>query len=203
MADASDGVYEQIAKTYAKAFLGAAQKAGNMDQAIDELAAFIHDVLDKLPKLDAALASPRVPQEAKVGMIDKALAGRASRELTNFLKVVAAHDRFAALRAIEKAARKLRNEMQGRVEVVVKTADPVSPEQIGQIHDRLRAALGREIDLRQVVDERLIGGMLVRVGDTVYDGSVANQLSRLRSEMVARAAQEIRRSTDRFAQTNI
>jgi F-type H+-transporting ATPase subunit delta len=67
---------------------------------------------------------------------------------------------------------------------------------------KLKSSLGVEIDLKTSVDPDLLGGLVIRVGDTVYDGSLANQLARLRNELVATATQRMRANTDRFTVAN-
>jgi len=62
--------------------------------------------------------------------------------------------------------------------------------------------LGREIELQTNVDSELIGGLVIRVGDTVYDGSIVNQLRQFRTELVSRAAESLRGKADRLAVAN-
>ena len=88
--------------------------------------------------------------------------------------------------------------MQGSVRVRLTTASPVSAAQVEQIAAALAAALGRRPILEAVVDPALIGGAVLRVGDTVYDGSVANQLQSIRQQMIERSVHEIQSRRDRF-----
>ena len=198
-ADTFDSEKQYIGTVYAKSLLGAAEKAGNAQQVLDEFDPFVTDVLDKLPKLDATLSSPRVPIPDKVAILDKAFLGKMSKQLLNFLKVVVEHGRFDCIRTINRSARRLYNESQGRVEVELRTADDIGPRLMQSITTDLQAALGRQIDMTATVDPDLIGGMEVRVGDTVFDGSVRNRLERLRASAVDKAAQRIRDALDRFA----
>jgi F-type H+-transporting ATPase subunit delta len=193
---------QYLGTVYAKALLGATEKAGNTEGVLDEFAALVTDVLDQLPHLDAMLASPRVAFEAKEQLLDRAFGGKLSPQLLNFLKVVVRRGRFDAVRAVQRAAHKLHNELRGRVEVRLTTAEPLDRATSDMITSKLTGSLGREIDLKIRVDPQIIGGAVIRVGDTVYDGSIANQLNQLRSELVARATQSLRRQTDRFAVAN-
>ena len=88
--------------------------------------------------------------------------------------------------------------MQGNVRVRVTTATAVDPRQIEQIAAALGAALGQRPILETVVDPALIGGAVLRIGDTVYDGSVANQLQSIRQQMIDRSVHEIQSRRDRF-----
>lgn len=194
-----DSGQQYLGTVYAKALLGASRTAGNTESVLAELDSLIEDVLDRLPKFEATLASPRVPHEEKVRMLDSAFAGKMSLQMLNFLKVVSEHDRLDCLRAMRRAARQQYNAEQGRMEVQIRTAEPLSTALYQQTCDSLRGALKSEIDVTQKIDPDLIGGMVVRVGDTVYDASVADRLRRLREETLEKTRQEIRRSLDRFA----
>ena len=118
--------------------------------------------------------------------------------LLNFLKVAAHHGRLDCLRQIRTAAHILYNEMRGRVEVTVETAGEISGQVVEQIEQRLTIALGRQVELCCSVNPKLLGGLVVRVGDTVYDGSLDNRLDRMRGDTVGRTAELIRNSLQRF-----
>jgi len=193
-----DSEQKHLGDVYAKALLGATEIAGNTKQVLDEFDALVGDVLDKLPKLEAALASPRVPEEAKLDMLDRAFAAKMSVTLLNFLKVVCEHRRFDCVRAMNRAANVLRNELTGWVDVRITTVEPLTDELCERVTDRLEALLGKKVNLVTEIDADLIGGLEVRVGDTVYDASVLGRLVRLREEAVDRTSQAIRQSLDRF-----
>jgi F-type H+-transporting ATPase subunit delta len=194
-----DATQQQIGKVYAEALYGAVAKTGNVETVRQELQSLVADVLKNLPKLDAVLQSPRVSHEEKVKILDTAFQGRMSKELLTFLKVVSRHGRLESLRAMQRAFEKVYNERAGRVEVIVRTAEPLTEDLRGRIANRLRQALQREPVLHVEVDPELIGGVVIRIGDTVYDGSVARQLVRLREETASSIAREIRRNAERFA----
>src|SRR5688572_19047662 len=131
MADAThsttlDPGRQQIGTVYAKAILGAAEKQGLTDVVLEELQSLVEDVLDKLPQLREALQSPRLDAEQKIALLDKAFAGRMQPLLLTSLKVLARHGRLDCLRAILSEAKKIHNEIRGRVEVRVATATPIS-----------------------------------------------------------------------------
>jgi F-type H+-transporting ATPase subunit delta len=196
---AIDPARQQIGTVYAKALLGAAEKAGQSDQVVEELGSFVVDVLDKLPKFQAALSSPRISHEEKTAMLDRALAGKMTPLLLNFLKVVSRHSRLDCLRAVAVAARNQLNEMRGRVEVLLKTAAPISNTLREQIVQQLTKMLGKEIVLRTQLDPEMLGGLIVRVGDTVFDGSLTAKLTGIREAAVEKTAAHFRQSLERFA----
>jgi F-type H+-transporting ATPase subunit delta len=190
---------QHLGKVYAKGLLAAADKAGVTEAVLGELRSLVDDVLDKLPKFAAALESPRLSHEEKLSLLDRAFRGKMNPLLLNFLKVVSRHGRLDCLRAIEHEARQLYNEARGRLEVHVRTAEPVDQDLLASITQRLSEALKSELDVHSEVDPELLGGVVVRVGDTVYDGSVANRLERLRAVTLAKTQQEMRHALARFA----
>lgn len=194
-----DASRQQLGTVYAKALLGAAEKAGNADHVVEELEAIVSDVLDKLPQLDQILRSPRMTHEERLPLLDKAFGGRVSATTLTFLKVVSQHGRLDALRAIARATRKQLNAIRGRVEVLVETAFPLSNPIRERITARLTQMLGSEVILQTKINEELLGGVVVRVGDTVYDASLAAQLKRMQQVTLEKTKQTIRESIQRFA----
>lgn len=194
-----DPTQQHLGAIYARALLGATEKVGNTESVLEELEALTDEVLVKVPQLEGTLTSPRIPVEAKHVILDRAFADKLTRELLIFLKVVARRGRFDCLHAIARACRMQYNEMRGRVEVQVRSASTLDAAARQQVADRLQSALGREVDLRLDVDPNLIAGLVVRVGDTLYDGSVANRLLKLREDMFSRATERIRGDLERFA----
>lgn len=194
-----DSGRQHLGAVYAKALLGASEKLGQTESVLEQLESLVADVLDRLPQFDAALSTPRIATEEKVRILQKAFGGRMSPVLLNFLNVAARHDRLDCLRAIAQQARHQYNELRGRVEINLQSAQPLSNPLRELIASRLQQLLGREVDLRAAVDPELLGGIVVRVGDTVYDGSLANKLNRMRGVALERSARTMRESLDRFA----
>jgi F-type H+-transporting ATPase subunit delta len=190
---------QQVAAVYAKAFVGAAATAGQAEAAIAELESFVHDVLDRFPRLQAVLESNFIKPDEKVAILQRTLSGRASPTVLVFLKVLAAHERLNCLRAVCQAARALHDQMLGRVRVDVATAAPLTDALGARLAAQLREMLGGEPILVPRTDPELIGGIVLRVGDAVYDGSVATQLAAIRGRMINRSVHEIQSRRDRFS----
>jgi F-type H+-transporting ATPase subunit delta len=197
--DRMDAGRQHLGTVYAKALLGAAERAGQADEVVDELESLVADVLDKMPSLEELLKSPRLEHEERLPILDKAFGGKLSPTTLTFLKVVSKHGRLDCLRAIARAARKQLNATRGRVEVLVETAYPISSPIRERIVGRLTQLLGREVMLTTDVNEDLLGGLVVRVGDTVYDASLAARLKKMQQVTLDHTKQAIRASLDRFA----
>ncbi|MEX2173444.1 MAG: ATP synthase F1 subunit delta [Pirellulaceae bacterium] len=196
-----DPARQRLGTVYAKALLGASEQAGQTELVLEELGALISDVLNKLPDFDEALQTPRIPPEEKVQLLERVFAARLTPLTLNFLKVVAQHERLDCLRAIERAARLRYNEMRNRVEVLVQSAAPLNNQLRGTIAAKLGKMLGREVVLTTEVNPDLLGGLLVRVGDTVYDGSLAGKLKQMQAVTLEQTTHAIRESLARFSLT--
>ena len=195
---AYDTERQYIGTVYAKGLLGAAEKANQVAQVVDELESIVVDVLPQLPKLKLLLESPRVPMEVKEKVLNQSFSA-GSAVLLTFLKVVCRHGRFDCLRVISRTATSLLHEQTGVVEVRVTTAESVPESMHEELKTKLGQILEKQVVIRTETDADILGGLVVRVGDTVFDGSVANQLSQIRRTAVDQAMQQIRQSLDRFA----
>ena len=190
---------QQVGALYAKAFLGTVEKAGKTESAMEEFDSLITDVLDRQPKFESVLASGAIPTEQVVDILDKALGKQASPLFLNFLKVMARHGRLNCLRAVHRSAHELYNEMRGRVVVRMITATEVGVAMAGLVAKSLRGVLGVEPVLEREINPDLIAGIVLQIGDTVYDGSVRTQFQRLRTSMLERSIHEIQSRRDRFS----
>ena len=189
---------EHIADVYAKALLGATEKAGQTRTVLDEFDTLIAEVLDRFDRFEAVLVSGLIGHDEKAGVLDRVLGKRVSPLLLNFLKVVSRHGRLDCLRAIHRRTHRMVDTLRGRVQVELTTATAVGAKLTETITEKLRAVLGGEPMLQTATDPDLIGGIVLRVGDTVYDGSIANQLKNLRKQMIDRSVHEIQSRRDRF-----
>lgn len=187
---------ERIADVYAGALLGASgEGAAGLLEEFDSL---LDDVIDAYPSFEEILASGLVSTEEKSSIIDRVFGPNASPIMVQFLKVVAAHGRLDCLRVIHLQAHKLYDKMQGRVPVTLTTASAISDSLAQTIATNLQKVIQAEPILTRNVDPKLVGGAVVRIGDTVYDGSIANQLENIRQQMIDRSAHEIQSRRDRF-----
>jgi len=189
---------EHIAEVYAKGLLGATENAGQTAAVLAEFDALLTDVFDRFPRFETVLASAMISPEEKSASIDRVFTGRVSPTMVNFLKVVARHGRLDCLRAIHRRMHVLYDAMRQRIPARLTTAAPLGAAESARIVDNLRAMLGGEPILELSVDPNLIGGAVLRVGDVIYDGSIANQLTNLRQEIIDRSAHEIQGRRDRF-----
>lgn len=170
---------EQLGKTYARALIGAAKNAGVADQVIKQLGQLVDDYLAKSPELRAAFASPRVDGDEKVRIVERIFGDEFDPILIKFLKVMAGRGRLAYVAAVRSAADSIHDEMMGRVVASVRTAVPLDDALRSEISSQLGSIMNKQVRLRESVDPELIGGMIIRIGDRVFDSSVANRLNKM------------------------
>lgn len=181
-----------VGQVYAKALLAASEATGNVDEMVAQFDSFVHDVLDKQPILELALANPKLPADEKVRVLDKAFAQNMDSTLLKFLKVLAIRRRFGAVRSVFQSVSNLRDEAVGRLRILVTTAQPLDAEALESVKMKLTGIFKTEVILNTKVDASVLGGLLIRVGDVVYDGSVDGQLKQLRAATIAKTEQTIR-----------
>jgi F-type H+-transporting ATPase subunit delta len=195
-----DDTTRRIARVYAQALLDAATQRQQAAEVLDELNALVHDVLDRDPALEAFLTSPAVGRDRKEKVIKDAFGGRADEVFVNFLLVLNRHDRLEVIRAVAQEYRELYDERAGRLPVEVESAVPLASDQEERLRHELRARFkDREPVLTTRVNPDLLGGLVVRVGDWVYDASVRNRLALIRNQLIERSSHEIQRGGDRFS----
>jgi F-type H+-transporting ATPase subunit delta len=192
----------RTAIVYAEALIGAAENAGATDAVVQEFDSFIDDVLEKLPKLEAVLTSGFVDEEIKEAMLKKALAKSASPVFLSFLQVLARHGRLDMLRLVHLTTHEEYNRVKNRLRVLVSTAEPLDAAAEQTITQEIKNRLQMQPIFDKQVQPELIGGLVLRIGDRVYDGSIATQLKRLREQMVTRSINEIQSRRDRFSSAN-
>ena len=186
-----------VARVYAQAFLDAAK---SVEQgSLEEFASFVEDVLGKSPEFERILYSRVISSEDKLGVINRVLAGRGSDLFVNFLRVLVRHDRLELMPSILRIAGREWERRLGKRRVQVRTARPLNEEQQGAIQERLRGSFPFEPILEPVVDTSLLGGIVIQIGDTVYDSSLRTRMKQLRSRMRQRSLHEIQSGRDRFS----
>lgn len=187
-----------VARVYADAFLNSVP-AAQLDEALEEFRSFVEDVLARQNELSRLVMSDMVSRDQKLLLIDRIVAGRASELFTNFLRVLARHDRLNLLTLILAQCGIEVENRSGRKRVQVISAKPLSEEAVNKIRERLAAALAIQPVVETAVDPEILGGLRIRVGDTVYDGSLRARLKQLGHRVRERSLHEIQSGRDRFS----
>ena len=171
------------AARYAKALFDIASAESTPEQAEKELVAFA-DLVVAHDDLRQALASPAIPAARKRAVVAQLLdRQQPSGPVRKLLLLLAERDRLELLPDLVSVYHERVMEHLKVVQAEVTTATPLQPDQAAQLQQRLGTTIGRTVTLTTRVDPSLIGGMVARIGSTVYDGSVATQLSTLRQRL--------------------
>ena len=189
---------QSVAKVYAVAYLDSAGESG-ADTAVSELASFVDDVLAQQTQFDQLLRGSALGRDEKIRLIDRTVGPRATPLFSNFLRVLAKHGRLDLLQGIRRQAEIELERRAGKKRVSVSSATELSAELLASIKSSLTTSLGLEPILETRIDPSLIGGLVIRVGDTVYDGSLKTQVKQLRVRLRERCLNEIQRGRDRFS----
>jgi F-type H+-transporting ATPase subunit delta len=189
----------ELAKTYAEALLNAAVKAGKPEDVLGELDAIRDFVAGKFPTFALLMRSPVRSVAQKDQLLVKLFEGKALPTTVHFLRVLNRHGRLELLGSILNSARVLWERRQNRRKVAVRSARPLSDGQKDALRDLLARSLRATPVLSAEVDPALIGGLIVQIGDVVYDGSVRNHLEQLRNRLIEGKTHEIQSRRDHFS----
>lgn len=174
-----------VAQVYAEALYNAAARQGKTELIREQLQTMVLDLFGQDPLLEKFLAAGSIRRDAKREAIEKAFRGRADDLLVDFLQVMNRHGRLNLLRAVAAAYRELDDERSGRIRVEVRAAVPLSPEQEQRLRDLIARRFQRTPMIETRIDPEVLGGMVIRVDDWVFDGSVKTKLERLQNQLMA------------------
>ncbi|MEQ8843669.1 MAG: ATP synthase F1 subunit delta [Phycisphaerales bacterium] len=185
---------DALSDIYATSLFEVCRSSGG-DQAIEETLEELTGILD-LAREDAAfnefLASRVLASKARGASLRTIFEGKISERTLNFLLLLNDKDRLGHLPGMAQAFHAKAQDAFGRLEVDVHTAGPVSSADLDAIRDRLAKALGKEVVTHHRSDPAMIGGLKLRFGDRLVDGSITTRLRRLRDQLDEDGAARIR-----------
>jgi F-type H+-transporting ATPase subunit delta len=170
-----------ISKRYARAFFEIAAKEKNLERYYAELSNFT-SIIAQNKALGEFLFNPIFEQENKKAVVETIIGKLQFSTMTvNFLKLLVDKRRIDSLPDIEACYRQLMDEALKKVRVNVKTAFPLSRKMQDYINANMEKITGRKVEITVETDPGLLGGIVIGVGDTLYDGSVKSQLNNMRN----------------------
>ena len=172
-----------IARNYAEALLALARKA-NDTAGWGNMIADVADALERDGRLRQFLESPRVDAAQKNAILTKAFQDRMPRLFVRYLQALVTNRRQMLIPEISSAYRDLLDEAEGRVHARVTLAQQPTDADVATIAQQLGRVLGKTVVPHVVVNPQILGGIVVRVGDRVMDGSVRRRLQTLRYRLV-------------------
>src|SRR5262245_39122479 len=174
------------AARYARALLDITISESDPVAAEKDLAGFA-DLVQRNPDLQRTLANPVVSAASKRAVVQQILErSRPTAPVGKLLLLLATRGRLELVPDVLDVYRERLMEHRQVIEAEVTTAAPLSPERVAELQQRLATITGRTVTMTTKVDQAIIGGVVTRIGSTVYDGSVATQLAKVRDRLSER-----------------
>lgn len=177
---------QTVARRYAAALADVTIERREERDVLNELDQWAA-MMEAAPQLKEVFANPTVAYDQKRKVLEDLISRSRVRDTTSsFLRVLLKNQRLSQLRDIVERYGQILDERAGVVAANVITARPIPEELKNSLHETLVAATGQKVRLTFTTDEAIIGGLVARIGSTIYDGSVQNQLERLSESLAGR-----------------
>jgi F-type H+-transporting ATPase subunit delta len=176
-----------MAAVFARSVLELAQGQNQLEPVAQELRG-LKQVIEADPVFAEFFGNPSIGREERAKIVEQVLGSQVSPLVRNFLRVANERDALRFLPAISEQYDEMLDELMGKVEVDVTVAQRLSAEQLEGVRQRVGQAIQKDAVVHQYVDESIIGGMVLRIGDKVIDGSVKAQLEAMRQRLLAAGA---------------
>jgi F-type H+-transporting ATPase subunit delta len=174
---------QAVARRYATALADVVIERGEAREVRDELTAW-EEMMQSNEQLLEVFRNPTIPYEQKRKVLNALIERTRVRPMTaNFLQVLLQNQRLAELGEVNKRFAQVMDERSGVVSAQVTTARPVPESSQEALRNKLATLTGKKVSLSFTTDEELIGGIVARIGSTIYDGSVRNQLQQVKERM--------------------
>ena len=174
---------QTVARRYATALADVVIQQGEAREVQDELLAW-EELLQANSNLREVFANPTIALDQKRAVLNKLIEMAKPRATTaNFLKVLLQNQRLTELGEINRKFAQILDERAGMVAATVTTARAVPADAQAKLHDTLATLTGKKVRIDFATDPEIIGGLVTRIGSTVYDGSVRSQLQQIKEKM--------------------
>lgn len=175
---------ETIARRYGTALADVVLKTGETETVKSELKAW-EEMMASSADLLSALANPSIAHLDKEKVLESLISKtNPSKTTANFLRVLLRNNRLTEIAEINDKFAAVLEERSGHVAATVTSARELSADQKGELKSNLERLTGKQVQLNFNIDQSIIGGVVTRIGSTVYDGSVKTQLENLKEQLV-------------------
>lgn len=175
---------DELVRSYAEALFRVAAAEGELDAVERQLFAFSR-LLETEPRVREALTDPALPTENKRALIADTLGERANPHAVNMLGFLVEQGRARELGRIVDGLAEVAAETREAAVAEVRSAVPLDEARTEKLADALSKATGRKIEVRVVVDPKVVGGLVAKVGDEIFDGSIRTRLDEAREHLAA------------------
>jgi F-type H+-transporting ATPase subunit delta len=175
---------ETVARRYATALADVVMKSGETDTVKSELKMW-EDLIIANPDLQTAFANPAITHLNKEKVLESLLEkAKPSRTTANFLRILLRNSRLTELKEINEKFKSVLDERSNVVTAEITSARPLTESEKADFQANIARLTGKKVNLNFNINENIIGGVVTRVGSTVYDGSVKTQLETLKQQLV-------------------
>jgi F-type H+-transporting ATPase subunit delta len=172
-----------ILDRYARSLVDVVAQAKEEEEVSKDLALY-RDMFLAVPDILDAFDSPAFPRESKEKVLSELIARYPIRQLSaNFLKVLLKHNRIRYFQQIYEACSKLFNERKGIIAAKVVVAAPLAQPELAGLRDVLGKITGKNVTLDVREEQDVLGGVIVQIGSTIYDGSIRTQLAEMKRQL--------------------
>ena len=171
-----------IANRYAEALFELSEEENITKEIYNELNNVV-DILKNNKDLDNVLKSPLVAKSEKVQLIETLFNTKINNNLKNFLKILVEKGRISSLKSIKLTFKELLNDKHNIIEGTVISAIALTNEKVKELEEKLSKKYNKNVTLENKVDESILGGVLVRLGNTQIDGSVKTRLDNIKDQL--------------------
>ena len=171
-----------IANRYAESLFQLSEEENITKEIYNEL----HDVVEVIKnnkELDNVLKSPLVAKNEKTQLIEALFNNKINNDLKNFLKILVEKGRISSLKSIELTFKELLNDKHNIIEGTVISAIALTEKQVKELEEKLSKKYNKNVTLENEVDQSILGGVLVRLGNTQIDGSVKTRLNNIKDQL--------------------
>ena len=179
----ADTKQSSTANAYAQALMELGEERKDLQNLSTEISA-LGDALAEVPQLRGFFANPAITDADREIFLSRTLLPKASPLLGSFLKLLSSKGQLGLLGQICEAFDKLMDEKLGKVEVDVTVSRKLTNQELEIVRQRISTAIKKDAVIHQYVDESILGGIIIRVGDQLIDGSVSAQLESMRRKML-------------------
>uniref|UniRef100_A0A7V2ZL74 ATP synthase subunit delta n=1 Tax=Ignavibacterium album TaxID=591197 RepID=A0A7V2ZL74_9BACT len=175
--------YAKVAIRYATSFLESSVEKNTLNRAAEDMK-IVFDAINSSSLLRRFLENPVVKTDQKKSVLREIFEKYLSSDTIRFIEFVINKNREYALKDIAEKFLELKDEYTGVARIEIKSAFELNPEQKKMIEQRFESLLNKKIIANYLIDEKVIGGFVAKVKDTVYDASIAHQLDLLRQQLL-------------------
>lgn len=171
-----------IAGRYAEALFQVGEETNSTTKLYEELNGVVN-IMKSNKDFYSILKSPLVGKDDKKSLVERIFANQISASLSNFLKIIIDKDRVSAIEAVEKSYKALLNKKNNIMEGIAITAIAMSDDELKKLEAKLSSKYNKNVTLVNEIDQSILGGVLVRLGNEEIDGTVKSRLVKMKDQL--------------------